>query len=159
MGRPGYPLLILSRDVLLRAEASAASSALFRALANLTRKGHHLLLTAPEPDKWFPTRGSVDNVLTAQSRLQAAIQECGGDLDGVYYVPRSLFTQDRNRRGALEDIMRRFGVKPENTFLVSNSAPFLKAAESLGIDTYETPDKDDTDQAIESLAAVIATLD
>ncbi len=159
MGRPGYPLLILSRDVLLSAEDSKASASLFRALANLTRKGHHLLLTAPEPDKWFPTRGNVDNVLTAQSRLQAAIQECGGDLDGVYYVPRSLFTQDRNRRGALEDIMRRFSVKPANTMLISNSAPFLKAAESLGIRTQEAPETTELDRAVEKLAALVAELD
>ncbi|KAA9131495.1 hypothetical protein F3N42_09260 [Marinihelvus fidelis] len=156
MGRKGYQLLVISRDVLLLAEHSPLESGIFRALANLTRKGCHLLLTAPEPDKWLPTRGRVDHVLTAQSRLQKGIQECGGDLDGVYYVPRSLFTQDRNRRGALEDIMRRFGVSAKQTLLVSNSAPFLKAADGLGIETREVPRGD---SAVDVLAKTITTLE
>lgn len=149
MARPRNQLLIISRDTLLDAEHSDSGPGIFRHLAKLTRKGRHLLLTAPEPDKWFPTRGNVDDVLTTQSRLQQLIQESGGDLDGVYYVPRSLFTQDRNRRGALQDILRRFGVKPGQATLISGSSPFIKAADSLNMETWDIPEGDDAMTALE----------
>ena len=58
-------------------------------------------------------------------------------MEGVYYVPRSLFTQDRNREGALSDILQRYAATPHQTMLISSSMPFLKAAARLGIRTHE----------------------
>ena len=79
---------------------------MFRLLARLTRSGVHLLLTAPEPDHWFPTGGRVDQALQDQGRLLVRIHEAGGDLDGVYYVPRSLFHPGpQTREQALRDIL------------------------------------------------------
>jgi hypothetical protein len=68
----------------------------------------------------------------------------GGSIEGVYYVPRSLLTQDRNRQGALKDILKRFSVKASETALLSSSTPFIKAAERLDIKVFEigTPDKE-----------------
>ncbi len=130
-------LLIISRDALLEVEKLASSELVFRQLANLNRRGFTLLLTASEPDHWVPTRGSVDNALQRQSQVQQRIQQAGGDLDGVYYVPRSLLTQDRNRIGSLRDILRRYSVEPTQALLLSSSTPFLKAASRLGIRTHE----------------------
>lgn len=130
------PLLIISRNTLLRIEDSPRSAGVFRQLANLSRKGVYVLLTAPEPDHWLPTRGSVDNALSEQGRLQEAIHECGGDLDGVYYVPKSRFTQDRNREGALRDILARYGVSAQQAVLISSSKPFLRSAKRLGVPTH-----------------------
>jgi hypothetical protein len=55
----------------------------------------------------------------------------------VYYVPRSLFTQDHNREQALRDILARYAARESHTLLVSASSPFLKAAHMLGIETRE----------------------
>ncbi len=79
----------------------------------------------------------MDDALNAQRMLLERSRTAGGELEGVYYVPRSLLTQDRNREGALRDILKRFRVEPAVTILISSSSPFLKAAARLGIATYE----------------------
>ena len=144
-------VLIISRDALLRVHEEQADSHVFRALAKITRQGVHLLLTAPEPEQWLPTRGSMDGVLTRQGILQESLSDAGGDLDGVYYVPRSLFTQDRNREGALRDILERYSVGADQAVLISASVPFIKAAQRLHIATYPLADKSDSAQAIEKV--------
>jgi hypothetical protein len=131
------PLLIISRDALLEALRQDPATGLYRLLAGLSRKGHRIILTAPEPERWVPTRRHVDQALVDQQSLVGEVRAAGGDLDGVYYVPRSLLTQDRNRVGALRDILRRYGLEPAAAILLSSSAPFLKAAQSLGLATVE----------------------
>lgn len=154
----GQQLLLLSRDTLLQAEPTPAGPRIIRLLASLTRKGVHVLLTAPEPDHWFPTRGNVDQALADQSRLQKAIKEAGGSLDGVYYVPRSLFTQDRNREGALQDILARYSARIENTLLVSASQPFLRAAERLALETRPIPEGPEGAERLEAVLEELAEL-
>lgn len=154
MGIQDHPLLIVSCKVLVQAEDSPHGPALFRHLAKLTREGTHLLLTASEPDLWFPTRGKEDGALGTQGRLQKRLQEVGGDFDGIYYVPRSVFTQDRKRTAALEDILSRYKSTPDQTRLVSQSRAFLKAAERLEIRTLALS-KDDAgiERFLEALTA------
>lgn len=124
---------MISRDVLLQIESGDALDQVYRRLAQLHRIGFNLLVTAAAPDKWLPTRGNVDSVLKHQSSIQDAMQSAGGEFDGVYYVPRSLLTQDRNRKGALEDILKRYAVSAHEAILISDSEPFLKAAARMGI--------------------------
>lgn len=130
-------LLIISRDALLDAMAEENTGPLFRNLAALTRKGMRLLLTAPEPDRWLPTRKNVDNALNTQRELLESIRAAGGDLEGVYYVPRSLLTQDRNREWALKDILKRYSLQAGEAILISSSSPFIQAAQRLGLQTVE----------------------
>ena len=130
-------LLIISRDTLLDVLNDSSSDKVFRILASLSRRGLHILLSAPEPERWVPTRGNVDSALNSQNMLMKLANEAGGTLEGVYYVPRSLLTQDRNREGALKDILKRYSVLPGKTVLISSSAPFIKAANRLGITSYE----------------------
>jgi hypothetical protein len=129
-------LLVISRDTLLDVPDSI-SKKVFRALAALSRSGRHLLISAPEPDRWVPTRGNVDNALNQQQQLMGRINDAGGSIEGVYYVPRSLLTQDRNREGALSDILKRFSVSPDEAALLSSSTPFINAAKRLGLVTHE----------------------
>lgn len=131
-----HALLIISCKLLLLAERSPLGPRVFRRLANLTRSGYHLLLSASEPDQWFPTRGNVDDVLSTQGRLLQQLQDAGGDLDGIYYVPRSVFTQDRKRSAALKDILQRYSTDGANATLISSSKAFVKAAQRLGISTH-----------------------
>lgn len=135
MNTPRNALLIISRDALQAALQDRQPESMFRLLAGLTRQGYQIILTASEPDRWVPTRRKVDQALVDQQYLVKGVRAAGGDLDGVYYVPRSLLTQDRNRSGALKDILARYGKEAETATLVSTSAPFLKAAQSLGLGT------------------------
>ena len=130
-------LLVISRDLLSSIEDASTSGFVFRQLANLNRRGVLMLLTASEPDHWVPTRGSVDDALEEQGRIQELMHQAGGEFDGVYYVARSLLTQDRNRTGALRDILRRYSMEAADATLLSNSKPFLKAAAREGINTLD----------------------
>lgn len=123
----------------------------FRRLANLTRSGHHLLLTASEPDQWFPTRGNVDSVLSTQGRLLQQLQDAGGDLDGIYYVPRSVFTQDRKRSAALKDILQRYTTDGASATLISSSKAFIKAAQRLQIKTHSLSEDENVVAALTEL--------
>jgi len=137
-------LLLISRDTLLKALSGSSgkqqdtdSKQLLRNLAGLSRRGYHILLTAPEPERWVPTRGNVDDALNSQNTLMEETRAAGGELEGVYYVHRSLLTQDRNREGALRDILKRYSLDAGSATLISSSAPFLKAAERLGLTACE----------------------
>lgn len=110
---------------------------LFRTLAALSRRGHRIILTAPEPDRWVPTRKTVDGALESQRDLTQMARTEGAEIEGVYYVTRSLLTQDRNREGALKDILARYAVNADRATLISASAPFLKAASRLGIEVID----------------------
>lgn len=155
MGEHPHPLLIISARILLQAERSLHGPAIFRRLAKRTRKGTHLLLTASEPDQWFPTRSSEDNVLGMQGRMQDHLQQAGGDFDGIYYVPRSVFTQDRKRTAALEDILVRYGTHADNATLVSSSKAFLKSAKRLGMNLYALTDNEEgMERLLEALGEI-----
>ena len=141
MKAAGQRLLLISRDTLQAALDATPDEPsvqrIFRMLATLSRHGFHLLLTAPEPERWVPTRGNVDVALNSQNTLMERTRVAGGELEGVYYVPRSLLTQDRNREGALLDILKRYALQAGDATLLSSSAPFLKAAERLGLSIVE----------------------
>jgi hypothetical protein len=138
-------LLIISRDTLLDALTGTPSETpsghsvnlIFRLLARLSRRGFRLLLTASEPERWVPTRGNVDDALNRQSALVEQARSAGGELEGIYYVPRSLLTQDRNREGAIRDILNRYTVDASGAILISSSSPFVKAADRVGLATVE----------------------
>lgn len=130
-------LLIISRDLLLDVCKRPSADFIFRQLANLNRRGIQILLTAAAPDNWVPTRGSVDDALKNQAKIKEKMEVAGGNIDGVYYIARSLLTQDRNRAGALRDILRRYGLKPDEACLLSASKPFIKVAIRLGVPTLD----------------------
>ncbi|MGD2130703.1 MAG: hypothetical protein PVJ17_15475 [Lysobacterales bacterium] len=126
-------LLMISRDDLLKVATGQDGDHLFRALGRLTRSGYQLLATAPQPEEWTKKHGGPDDALLGPESLRKRLADAGGTLDGVYYVPRSLFTQKRNRETALRDIMKRYALKPAQCFMYSSSRSFVIAAQSLGI--------------------------
>jgi hypothetical protein len=130
---PEQRLLMISRDDILATGAGAQGERLFRTLARLTRAGYQLLATAPQPDDWTREHGGPDDALLGPDSIRKRLADAGGILDGVYYVPRSLFTQRRNREAALTDIMQRYGIEARNCHLFSSSRKFVEAASSLGI--------------------------
>jgi hypothetical protein len=127
-------LLMISRDDILRVGAGKQGEVLFRLLARLTRAGFQLLATAPQPDDWTREHGGPDDALLGPDSIRNRLADAGGTLDGVYYVPRSLFTQKRNREAALADIMKRYGMNPSHCHLFTSSRKFAEAAAGMGID-------------------------
>jgi hypothetical protein len=131
MGEPR--LLMISRDDILQAGAGKQGDRLFRTLARLTRMGFHLLATAPQPDDWSRDHGGPDDALLGPDSIRKRLTDAGGSLDGIYYVPKSLFTQKRNREAALSDIMERYGIAPDSCYLFSSSRKFAEVASAMGI--------------------------
>jgi hypothetical protein len=133
-------LLMISRNDILDVAEGPEQKELFRLLAWLTRHGFHLLATAPMPDhgdsreRWL--KGGGDASLVGPESIRSRIDEAGGTLDGVYYVPRSLLTQNRNRIESLRDMMQRYAVSPEGCYLFSSSKKWADAA--LGLDIPAT---------------------
>jgi hypothetical protein len=132
---PGTRLLLISRDDILGQIERGSADLLFRRLASLTRQGIHLLATAPQPEKWTGAHGSPDDALLGPESIRKRLADAGGKLDGVYYVRRSLLTQHRNRRDALNDILQRYGAAPEHCTLLSSRRKFVQVAADLGFCT------------------------
>lgn len=128
-------LLMISRDDILGAMKTDEADSMFRMLAQLTREGYHLLATAPQPEKWSGEHGSPDDALLGPDSIRRRLSDAGGALDGVYYVRRSLFTQNRNREAALRDILERYSLPAEEVVLLSSSRKFVEAARALGFNT------------------------
>jgi hypothetical protein len=126
-------LLLISRDDILSASRSSRDTEIFNLLAQFTRQGFHLLATAPQPDHWSDNLGVPDDALLGPESIRKQLADAGGVLDGVYYVPRSLLTQKRNREEALLDMLKRYVLSPGRCHLLSSSKKFVQAAESLGI--------------------------
>lgn len=146
---------MISRDDILRSADDKRGDPLYRALARLTRQGFQLLATASQPDDWTRAHGGPDDALLGPQSIRKRLADAGGQIDGIYYVPRSLFTQKRNREQALRDIMKRYAIEADNCYLLSSSGKFVEAAAELGI--HATPLNQDR-QLIQELRALLKTV-
>ena len=126
-------LLLISRDDIVKASNEKHGLEIFRVLASLTRRNFHLLATAPQPERFVSSHGGPDEALLGPNSIRKHISDEGGILDGVYYVPRSLLTQRRNREQALQDMLRRYSARADHSCLLSSSKKFVIAAIELGI--------------------------
>jgi hypothetical protein len=126
-------LLLISRDDIVKALNEKHGSEIFGLLASLTRRNFHLLATAPQPDRFVSSHGGPDDALLGPNSIRQQISDEGGILDGVYYVPRSLLTQRRNREQALQDMLQRYSAQADHCCLLSSSKKFVDAAMDLGI--------------------------
>ena len=87
----------------------------------------------PQPEQWTGEHGSPDDALLGPNGIRKRLADAGGSWDGVYYVPRSMLTQKRNREEALRDILQRYAANPDQCFLLSSKRNFVKAARKLGL--------------------------
>ena len=134
---PGQPLLLISRGDLHEAAERTRGDRLVRLLARLTRQGYHLLSVASQPEDWSSKSAVSRRSQAAPRTLRERVSEAGGQIDGVYYIPRSVLTQKKKRLDALQDIMSRFGMQPSNVYLLSSGKKLLNAADSIGINTIK----------------------
>jgi len=149
-------LLMISRDDILRGSGGESGDLLFRTLARLTRSGFQLLATASQPDDWSRAHGGPDDALLGPQSIRKRLADVGGIIDGIYYVPRSLFTQKRNREQSLADIMKRYAIEPGHCYLFSASHKFVTVAAELGI--HATP-LEDEEQLLQELLSLLKNLD
>ena len=129
---PERKLLLISRDDIYAADTRLGKR-VYRLLGWFSRHGYHLLATAPQADRWLPDSKAVDSALIGPDSIRDQINDAGGNLDGVYYVRKSLLTQRRNREEALTDILERYALKADHCYLLSGSGKFVQAALGLGI--------------------------
>ena len=125
-----HQLLLISRDDILAYDDKPSVQELYRLLGRLTRQGFRLLSTAAKPETWYDCS---DDALLGPHSIRKKLAEAGGTLDGVYFIPRSSFTQRRNREEALQDIRDRYRVQAGQCFLFSSSRKFARAANEMGI--------------------------
>ena len=124
---------MISRADFTRVEGSREQRKLMRSLARLSRQGYSVLATAPQPDQWSGKQDGPDDALIGTDSIRNRLADAGGLLDGIYYVPRSLMTQRRNRQEALNDIMARYSIEPKNIYLFSSSRRWAEMADSMGM--------------------------
>jgi hypothetical protein len=144
-------LILISRDDILDVKAPRDQQRLYRRLARLSRLGFGLLATAPQPDQWSSKQAGPDNALLGPDSIRRQLSDAGGLLDGIYYVPRSLMTQRRNREDALRDIMARYGIDASNIYLFSSSRKWAEMASHLGMNVTVLGGKGDLVSAVKSL--------
>ncbi len=129
---PEHRLLLISRDDIQAAYARQGAS-VYQLIAWFSRHRFLILATARQPDRWLPDSDRVDAALLGSDSIRSQLNDAGGNLDGVYYVRKSLLTQRRNREEALTDILNRYALKSDHCHLLSGSGKFVQAALSLGI--------------------------
>jgi hypothetical protein len=138
MGR--QPLLIISRRDIMDLDDGPERHAALRALAQLTRQGYQLVSTASLSNDWSKNLAVSSRSHPGPKGLRQLIEDAGGVLDAVYYVPQSLLTQKTLREGALKDILSRFGATPEDCYLLSSGRKLVAIAASLGIRAHDVGD-------------------
>ncbi len=124
--------MLISRDD-IQAAFVRQGPGIYQLIAWFTRHGFHLLATARQPDSWLPDSDRVDAALLGSDSIRSQLNDAGGNLDGVYYVRKSLLTQRRNREEALTDMLNRYALKSDHCHLLSGSGKFVRVALSLGI--------------------------
>lgn len=134
-------LLLVSRRDILEASRQEGGRSLVQLLANLTRQGYQLLVTANLSKEWTKNLAVSRRSAPAPKGVRQIISEAGGTMDGIYYVPQSLLTQRTNRETALKDILERFGTPPSDCYLFSSSRKFVAAARRLNIKAFDIENK------------------
>ncbi len=123
-------LVIINRDILPMTGEDRLEESAAQTLASLYRGGYRILVLAPQPESWRPSRQAMDGDLDRQQRIFQQLDALGVALDGVYYIPRSLFSQGRKRQRAFADIARRYA-RTESISLFSADKRELACAQEL----------------------------
>jgi len=124
-------LALIERNLLIDKEAGISSSAVSAAV-RLHRAGWHILLLAERPERWRPTRKTMDQAMSLQGKLHEALTEAGGDLDGICYMDSGLFVQKKSRHNALEEVADRYGVSTDQLTVISGQSRDLESALAIG---------------------------
>lgn len=132
MGGPAAPVLIERALLLSRGERAPDPGRIERVVA-FQRSGHRVLLVAPRPAGWRPTRRSVDHDLALQQQLHQLFSRAGAELDGVLYLGTGLFSRKGRQKNEFERTVRRYGRNVDETTLICSDQALIEAARRAGL--------------------------
>jgi hypothetical protein len=148
----GHRLLLISRRDLLAAGDGPEGDTVIRALSELTREGFHFVATASQPDEWSRNSAVSKRSKPGPKRIRDRLAEAGGVLDGVYYIPQSLLTQQTRREEALTDLLQRFTTSPRHCYLASSNRKLVSAGNKLKINTRKISNKQSLEKILKELS-------
>lgn len=96
------------------------------------RSGHRVLLLARQPQRWRPTRNSMDADLGLQQQLHQAFRRAGAELDGTLYLATGLFARRQSRTEELARAARRYGVEAGQLIAVGSDDTLLDSVVQSG---------------------------
>ena len=144
--------MLISRRDLLAAGEGPGGDALIRSLAELTRVGFHFVATASQPDEWSRNSAVSKRSKPGPKRIRDQLAESGGILDGVYYIPQSLLTQQTQREDALTDLLQRFATSASDCYLFSSNRKLVSAGKKLGVNTRKISNKQPLGRILKELS-------
>lgn len=101
-------------------------------LVAFQRSGRRILLLARQPQRWRPTRNSMDSDLGLQQQLHQAFRRAGAELDGTLYLATGLFARRQSRADELAQAARRYGVETGQLSAVGADETLLESVVQSG---------------------------
>lgn len=124
------------------------------------RRGPRVLLVAPKPKSWRPTRRSVDRDLALQQSVHQMVSRAGAELDGVLYMGTGLFSRRQAQKNEFNQIARRYGRDVSEVTLVGTQPDLLEAGVTAGVRVLAVGGSNvGNTGTFESLEAALASLD
>ena len=97
-------------------------------LSELNQADWPLVLLAIRPDRWKPTRNSVDKAFMRQAAIESGIHKGGGALDAIVYLDFGLFSRRRQRDRMFGDLADRYACRVDQMHAIARPG---RIAESL----------------------------
>lgn len=132
MGGQSAPVLIERALLLGRGDRTPDAGRIER-VVSFQRRGHRVLLVAPRPASWRPTRRSVDHDLALQQQLHQLFSRAGAELDGVLYLDTGLFSRKHRQKDEFEQTARRYGRNVGEMVLIGSDQSLIEAADRVGL--------------------------
>ena len=129
MSRMPAPVLI-ERALLLKGDQPDVGC--IEQLVSFQRSGHRLILVAPRPRRWRPTRKSVDHDLAIQQDLHQLFSRAGAEIDAFCYLPTGLFSRKPAKRNEFESIARRYDRNASDLVLIGCDQALIEAFSAAG---------------------------
>lgn len=111
-------LVLIARDLLV-GQTGIPQPKTVTHTVRLHQAGWRVVVVAPRPERWRPTRRSMDHAMGRQRLLYEALTRAGGDMDGVCYLEYGLFTRKRARTKALDELAGRYGLGIADLVLIA----------------------------------------
>ena len=132
MAAPAAPTLIERSLLMSRGEATPDTGRLER-VVNFQRGGRRVLLVAPKPTRWRPTRRSVDHDLAVQQTFHQLFSRAGAELDGVLYLGTGLFSSKDRQKDEFEQTARRYGRNVGEMTLIGRDQALMEVGARVGL--------------------------
>lgn len=127
------PPVLIERALLLGHGDRSPDAGRIERVVAFQRSGHRVLLVAPKPTSWHPTRRSVDHDLAIQQQLHQLFTRAGAELDGVLYLGTGLFSRKHRQRNEFEQTAHRYGRNVGEIILIGSDPDLMEAANRVGL--------------------------